>query len=105
MHASFSLPSRQRRSVTRAARRQLTLGIVLDFGFVSAYGAATSALSAAALAVARANEIFEQQIGVRLVLSHAIVNTQFSAGVQAETVCADALRASTSLSDRRATAP
>ena len=51
------------------------MGLVLDYGFVRVHGGSSAALTAAAEAVSRANAIFEDQLGVRVVVSKVIVNT------------------------------
>ena len=52
----------------------MSLGLVLDHGFVAARGGADAALLAAASAVSRVNAIFEPQLGVRLVVESVVLN-------------------------------
>ena len=54
--------------------RTLSLGFVLDSGFVAVRGGAEGALSTTAGALSRVNAIFEQQLGVRLVVEHVVLN-------------------------------
>jgi hypothetical protein len=50
------------------------LGLVLDFGFVTARGGRAGALLAVAEAVARANLIFEDQVGLSLLVEHVVLS-------------------------------
>ena len=63
--------------------RQLSLGIVLDYGFVRAYHGGEPALLAAALAVDRANEVFIDQLGIQLVVTNVVVNEELGGDLEA----------------------
>ena len=52
----------------------LTMGLVLDYGFVRARGGVDAALLAVAASVSKANAIFTEQLGVQLRIMEVIVN-------------------------------
>ena len=53
---------------------ELGIGILLDSGFVAARGGRDAAVLAVAECVSRANALFEEQIGVRLMVRSLVVN-------------------------------
>ena len=69
-------PPHGRLSGCPAALQQASLGLVLDAGFVAAHGGVDPAIVAAAAAISRTNAVFEDQLGLRLVVRVLIVNSQ-----------------------------
>jgi hypothetical protein len=53
---------------------EVTMGLLIDHGFVAVVGGRDAALREAAVAVSRANAIYEGQIGIRLVVTRIVLN-------------------------------
>ena len=53
---------------------EVTMGLLIDHGFVSAVGGRDAALREAAVAVSRTNSVYEGQLGIRLVVTKIILN-------------------------------
>ena len=70
------LPPHGRLAGCPVALLEASLGLVLDAGFVAARGGVDPAIVAAAAAISRTNAIFEDQLGLRLVVRVLIVNEQ-----------------------------
>ena len=58
-----------------AGVKMLTLGLAIDKGFVAAVGGTDAAMTEAASAVSRANFVYEGQLGVRLLVTHVVINS------------------------------
>ena len=70
------LPPHGRLAGCPAALQQASLGLLLDAGFVTAHGGVDPAIVAAAAAISRTNAVFEDQLGLRLVVGVLIVNSE-----------------------------
>ncbi|KAL1503456.1 hypothetical protein AB1Y20_011941 [Prymnesium parvum] len=57
-----------------AANHVVSLGLLLDYGFVAARGGRDAALLDVAEAVSRANSVFEDQLGLSLLIEHMVIN-------------------------------
>lgn len=66
--------SRLTHCLAKPTVHEVSMGLLLDHGFVAVAGGREAALREAAVAVSRANAIFEGQIGIRLVVKHIILN-------------------------------
>jgi hypothetical protein len=60
--------------VAKPVVHEVSMGLLLDHGFVAVTGGPDAALREAAAAVSRANAIFEGQIGIRLVVTKIVLN-------------------------------
>ena len=74
--ATSGLPPHGRLAGCPAVLQQASLGLVLDAGFVAAHGGVDPAIVAAAAAISRTNAIFEDQLGLRLVVRVLIANRE-----------------------------
>ena len=74
LELNSAAPPYARLSGCPAGMRAARLGLLLDHGFVGAHGGRDAALLAAAAAVSRANAVFEDQLGLRLLISTLVVN-------------------------------
>ena len=70
------LPPHGRLPGCPAVLQQASLGLVLDAGFVAAHGGVDPAIVAAATAISRTNAVFEDQLGLRLVVRVLIANRE-----------------------------
>lgn len=70
------LPPHGRLPGCPAVLQQASLGLVLDAGFVAAHGGIDPAIVAAATAISRTNAVFEDQLGLRLVVRVLIANRE-----------------------------